>query len=71
MDDAADSAIMAAFKSEWKRKNTLQAEIFRLHKKLLNGGRQKKPRGRFVDYHGRIVADHFGAPAINVNCKDA
>ena len=67
MDDEADSALMAAFKSEWKRKNTLQAEICRLNKKLLSGGRRRKPRGLFVDYHGRIVADYFGAPAIDVN----
>ena len=37
MDDEADSALMAAFKSEWKRKNTLQAKIFTLNKKLLTG----------------------------------
>lgn len=67
MDDEADSALMSAFKSEWKRKNALQAKIFGLNKKLLTGGRHRKPRGLFVDYHARIVADYFGAPATDVN----
>ena len=56
MDDEADAALMAAFKSEWKRKNTLQTKNIRLNRKLLTGGRQRKPRGPYVDHHGRTLA---------------
>lgn len=67
MVDEADSALMAAFKSVWKRTNTLQTKNIKLNEIPLTRGRRKKPEEQYVDYHGRIVADCFGLPAINVN----
>ena len=67
MFDKADSALMTAFKSTWKRENILQTKIIKLNKKLLTRGRRRKPRGRYMNYHGRIVADYSVVPAIDVN----
>ena len=67
MDDEADAALLAAFKSEWKRKNALKTKGIKLKKKLLSGGRKKKPIGLHIDFDSRIMADYFGVVAKDVD----